>query len=290
MNKIKSVVVLLAVLVLASMTSCKKEGVYTPTKKIQRVYASSFYASKHVVESWDWDDNLLESIDYYYSSGTLYRTEDFTYDGNRLIRVDDYAGLCYTTYEYDGSHLKSSNFYRRNNLEIAASYTYSENKLSQMVITYYNHLKGGQSEFAYLPFSAELNKAIDKCFAKASADNMEKRVMTLTLQFTWDGENIIKIVSKEDNTTVTIGLQYDNKKNPLQGFHCLKSEMTDEYNPAGIHSKNNITAMVFYYSSGSDVLITYTYQYDTDGYPTMVLEQNSTDLFNYQNTTYYEYE
>lgn len=290
MNKIKSVVVLLAVFVLASIVSCKKEGVYSPSKKIQRVYASSFYASKHLTESWDWDDNLVESIDHYYATGTLYRTENFTYDGNRLTRVDDYAGSCYTTYEYDGSHLKSSNFYRRNNLEIAASYTYSGNKLSQMVITYYNYVKNGEPEFAYLPFSAELNKAIDKCFAKVSADNMEKRVMNLTLQFTWDGENISKIVSKEDASTVTIGLQYDNKKNPLQGFHCLKSEMTDEYNPAGIHSKNNITAMVIYYSSGSNDVITYTYQYDSDGYPLIVSEKNSSDLFDYQITTYYEYE
>lgn len=289
MNKIKTVVVLLAIFALASMASCTKEGVYNPTKKIQKVYMSSYYSSKHLVESWNWDGNHLESIDQYDAIGNLYRTENFTYEENRVTRVDNYANSCYTSYEYDGNYLKSSNFYRGDDLVITASYNYGGNKLSQMVITYYNYKKNDQPELAYLPFSTELNEAIDKCITQVSANSIEKRTMVVTFQFTWDGDNVNQIISKVDNVVATIALQYDDKKNPLKGFHSLLSDMADDYNPSTLFSKNNITTMVISYSPNDNDARAYIYEYNISGYPTKVSELTSDNVFDYQKVTYYEY-
>lgn len=289
MNKAKTIVVLLAVLVSSFMISCTKEGVYNPTKKIKKVYLSSFYYPKFLAESWNWDGNHLESIDHYDATGNLNWTENFTYEENRVTRVDNYANSCYTSYEYDGNYLKSSNFYRGDDLEISASYTYGENKLIQMVVTYNNYKKRDQPDLAYLPFPTELNEAIDRCVTKASANSIEKRTMVLTFQFTWDGDNISQIVSTSDNVVITIALQYDDKKNPLKGFHSLKSEMSDDYCPATLFSKNNITTMVISYSPTDNDARAYIYEYTISGYPTKVSELTSDNVFDYQKVTYYEY-
>ena len=172
---------------------------------------------------------------------------------------------------------------------ITASYTYGGNKLSQMVITYYNYKKSNQPESAYLPFSTELNEAIDKCVTKLIANSIEKRTMVVTFQFTWDGDNVNRIVSTVDDVVATIALQYDDKKNPLKGFHSLLSDMDDDYSPATLFSKNNITTMVISYSPTDNDARAYIYEYNIGGYPTKMSELTSDNVFDYQKVTYYEY-
>lgn len=118
MNRFKTFTLLLGVLLIASTTSCTKEktGVYSPKKKIQRVYHSSPNTEKYLEQVWKWGDKTLESIDYYSSNGYFGWTENFTYKENRLDRIDVYVDKEYAIFTYNDNSLKSINYYRENNL------------------------------------------------------------------------------------------------------------------------------------------------------------------------------
>ena len=197
MKRFRPVAMLLALFVVASMTSCTKEGVYAPKEKIKRMYVSSTYTEKYLSQSWNWDGKLLKSINHYSSNGTLSWTEDFTYDGKRLVRVDDFIGSEYTTYEYDGKYLKNANYYYRGNLDATANYEYSNGKMSKMTITNYDSKSRGTGhlESSYLPFQTEVVKACNKCLTKLQSNNLEKALDMVIYQFTWEGNNVSKVVA-----------------------------------------------------------------------------------------------
>lgn len=286
MKRFRLVAMLLALCVLASVSSCKKEGVYTPSEKIKRVYASSTYNEKHLTQSWEWDGKLLESINHYNSDGSLGWTENFSYDGKRLHRVDNYIGSQYTAYVYDGKFLKAANYYYMNELEATANYTYTNGKLLEMEVMYFdskakanNHLR---PSFVFLP--EEIAETVDKCVAKLRPDNQEKGIETINYQFLWEGDNVIKVIASEDGEIVVITLQYDKKNNPTKGFHSLYSEFDE--NPVLYYSKNNVTKMIITYPDGENYMDNITYQYNSNDYPTMRIENDG----DYQFITYYEYE
>lgn len=287
MKRFKPMAMLLGMLVLASLSSCTKEGVYTPKKKIQRVYYSSTYTDKYLSQSWDWDGKLLEAINHY-SGGNLSWTENFSYDGNRLVRIDDYLSSEYITYAYDGKQLKSADYYYKGNLELSTAYTYANGKLSKMVITEYGSKKSEKDrrlQNMNMPFQSEVVEVVSKFMAKAAASRMEKDFYIVSLQFTWDGDNVSKMIENEDGIMRTVTLQYDTKINPLKGFHNLFSDVDGDFLN---WSKNNVTKMIVARSGEDNHVITFTYQYNSDDYPTMVIQRDADE--DYQYTTYYDYE
>lgn len=288
MKKSRPIALLLGVLILASMTSCTKEGVYTPKKKIQRVYFSSTNTDKYLCQSWDWDDNLLEAINFYSSSGSSNGTENFSYDGKRLIRVDDYLNSEYTTYDYDGKNLKSANYYYKNALEVTATYDYSDGKLNKIVLTEYGGWKfAGEChmQLSYLPFTKDFAEVITKIRAKVAEYNSSKSIYVLNLQLTWSGDNISKIVATTSEGRIgTVTLQYDSKNNPFKGFlHLYSFDVLGDVEGGDLFmSKNNITSAISSFE-GENYVFNFNYQYDGDDYPTMRIDPDS------QSIHYYEY-
>ena len=293
MNKLKPAAILLGVLVLTSLSSCKKEekeGVYTPKMKIQRVYNASTYTEKYLSQSWNWDGKLLKSIDHYWSGGSLSWTEDFTYESKRLVRVDDYVNSEYVTYSYDGNHLKSAEYYYKSSLASSTAYTYDNGKLSKMVVTDYGSKKSKKDSHlqnSVLPFQSEVVEVVSKFMAKASANRTEKDIDVFTLQFTWDGDNVSKITVTLEGYLASAALQYDSKNNPLKGFHNLYSDI-DEVEGMLNWSKNNVTKMIVTESDGENEVIDYTYQYNDNDYPTMAIQRYADEA--YQITKYFDYE
>lgn len=293
MKKFRVFTIVLGALVMASMVSCTKDGVYNPKKKIQRTYYSSPYTNKYMATSWNWDGNLLESINYYNSSGSLSWTENYTYDGKRLIQVDDYMDSEYTTYEYDGKNLKTANYYRNNALKVTAAYTYADGKLSKVILTGYGSKSKEESllNSSFLPFPKEVTEALDKGMTKAMANNTAK-IVTATLSLTWSGNNVSKILGTEEGDIVTMTFQYDDKTNPLKGylnlynFILLEDDGLEEGNLN--FSENNITNMMWSYLDGENEIVKFTYQYDNDGWPTMRIRQYDDDSES-QYIDYYEY-
>ncbi len=287
MNRFKLFTILMGVLIVASMTSCNKDGVYTPKKQILRMYNSSTISDKHMTQAWDWDGKLLKSIDFYTSSGSLDWTENFTYKSNRLIRVDDYLNSEYTTYEYDGKFLKSANYYSRNALEATTNYAYEKGKLVKVTVTYYDAKSKAESHLAssMMPFPVDVMNVINKVTTKVLADKSQKDVSVVNWELTWTGDNITKMVGTSNGVINTIALQYDDKNNPTKGFQDLYAfEMTDNLT---LFSKNNITNLVLTYSDGENLVINYSYQYDDQGYPTMRIGNYVDD--DYQWIDYFEY-
>ena len=292
MNKFKSFTILMGALILVSMTSCtkEKEGVYTPKKKIQRVYYSSTYTNKYLSQLWNWDGKLLKSIDYYWSGGIDW-TADFTYDGKRLERVDDYLNSEYVTYAYDGKYLKAASYYYRGNLEATTAYSYADNKISKMVITYYDSKKSMEKRHlfdAMLPFQQEVAEVADKFMDKVATNETLKSLETFTWQLTWDGNNVSKVSLTVEGYIATATMQYDDKNNPFKGFHDLYTDVDDDEGILFSLSKNNITKMIVNYSDGDTFITNFTYQYNSDDYPIMRILRDSDDP-DYQSTYHYEY-
>lgn len=289
MNKFKTFTVLLGVLLMASMTSCKKDGVYTPSKKIQKVYKSSTYLPKHLTQVWNWNDDLLNSIEHYTIIGIVSGTEKFTYNDKRLVRIDDHDGAEYTIYSYEGNRLKSVDYYYHDILRATAAYEHSGGKVSKATLTYYHGFKkNGDSHLmsSFLPFADEIAEVTDKCLAKV-VDN-EKKVRVVDIQFTWDGNNVSKMVATVDDETTIVTMQYDTKNNPQRGFMSLFYWELDEVENGDMYySKNNVSSMHFIYSDDDIEEMTFIYQYDNDNFPTMRTRQYADD--NNMDVTYYEY-
>ena len=295
MNKFRTIALLLGMLVMASMTSCTKEkdGVYTPKKKIQKVYDSWLNTEKYLDQSWDWDGDLLKAINHYDSGENLMWTETFSYDGNRLVRVDDSNGPEYTLYDYDGKKLKSANYYVGSELEATATYSYSDGKLNKIVLTGYEDAKSASErklQSSYLPFSTEILEVIDKIRSNIVERSLGKENYVMELQFTWSGDNVSKIVATYDDEIQPVTFQYDTKNNPHKGFLGVYSFDPGEEIQEGymFMSKNNITKVTLCMDDEKeDDIIIFAYQYDEDDYPTTLVRWSYDSA---DHVTYYEYE
>lgn len=294
--KTNIIVLLLGMAFLAAMPSCNKDqaGVYSPKKKIQRIYGASSSTTKHLQSIWDWDGNLLESIDHYSSSGGLSWTESFTYDGKRLFRVDDYANAEYVLYEYDGNNLKSASYFYRNNIEAIATVTYSDKKISRITQTYYDSKNNDKASRHLNPlaalFPSHVYDALEKGMKDFETSRQGEGIYTIIWQFTWSDDNIVRLFGSTGNESMTVSFQYDSKNSVLKGFldlYALVDDDLDSYVEAGCYSKNNVVKMICSYSDGDVDVLNLNYQYDKNDYPTMVTR--SYDGSSYTSMTYYEY-
>ena len=279
MKRFVYLTIVLGVLFVAFMASCTKEGIYNPEKKIQRVYNDDTYTIKYLSQIWNWDGKLLKSIYHYSSSGDLSYTEAFTYEGGRLIRVNDYRHLEYATYDYDGSVLKTYNYYKNNQLSSTLNFTYDGRKVSQVVYTVFGDKEAEKHLTAPLP--AAIRERMDVLAAKADAT---KGLRVITYQFTWTNGNLTGIVGTAGDEKVTFTLTYDNKENPFKGY--LNLDGTKD--PVYFYSKNNVTQFKENYLNGDNDIYNFSYQYDSDGYPTKAIRTRAGS--EYSHATYYVYD
>ena len=87
----KKLSLLLALFALAlSFTSCDKEGVYNPNKKISKSYLDTS-EGKQLTSTWNWDGKLLRTIDYHdLISGEIAYTNIFSYnDKDQIVSISD---------------------------------------------------------------------------------------------------------------------------------------------------------------------------------------------------------
>lgn len=127
----KTILTLAILALLASISSCtkEKEGVYSPEQKIQTVYLDIkgyqegeivYLTPKYKSEDWTWNDNSLVRIDYYelaYYYGEdsdttvsqLAFTQFFSYDkGDRLTKSEILGEMnMVATYTYDGNYIET---------------------------------------------------------------------------------------------------------------------------------------------------------------------------------------
>jgi len=80
--------ILIGLLLLSAFYACEKSnlGEYNPKAKIEKVYDES--DGRYLLEQWQWDGDMLKSIDYFRKSGNLDYSQNYLYDGKRLSRIE----------------------------------------------------------------------------------------------------------------------------------------------------------------------------------------------------------
>ncbi len=306
-------VILLVLMAVSGLVfvSCKKEGIYSPKNKIDKIYYSAnttneIYENgrwiveanaetpKHLSEVWNWDGKLLKSIAYYSSTGALNYTERYEYDGKRLVSITLEDGDRYViNYEKD----KISSIILFANSQKAASFVFTHDKEKVSKITFTDHgvwLKGKNkclpiSTFRFFIPSADM-QSFDKMI-KNVYDKMGTRdiIDTYDMLFEWDGNNVSKMTYVAGADTYKTEYTYDNKLNPYYGLFNFNELAYDQ-----VLSKNNVVRSI-----GSDPDNNYderNYIYTYDGKRPTMEASSSVDVYDnghrrntYSYVYYYEY-
>ncbi len=264
-------------------SSCNKDGVYNPGKKISKITTNKVVTydydeesnSSSVIQDYVWEKNQLKQIIHksIESDGNVWTwTEDFSYDKtDRLIRVEDKENGEYTTYEYDGDNLSKVCQYSDGFKSVEYNLTYKESKLSEIECmefdSYYyateRENKMNPLELACSPEIAEM-VAADIALKEETQPRQKLDVEIYTISFEWDGDNIEKCIwtYPSYNERYEYLLSYDDKINPFAGFFGLYFD--NSYDDYYIYkNKNNIIKMT---QIGSTWQSEYTYTY-TGKYP-----------------------
>ena len=279
---------------IASLVSCQKEkaGVYSPKKKIQRIYYALSGEEKEPFQHWEWDGDRLNSITHYadYDWKSDIWIESFTYENNRVSRVDNYPYSEYITYNYDGDHLKTATMYYENAIACTWAISYDGNHISKMAGTFYDMKKGAHLRLNPLShlLPPDISAHVIKCEQQMAQQRQENDTFTLTLLLTWTDDNISKIVYTGDGEYTELQLQYDDKKCPWYGFlGSLENYSVNLYMGHTSFTKHNLTSMIITEDYYSDT-IRYAYQYDKDKYPVFQTMYYTYDIDDKQ-ILYYEY-
>lgn len=271
----KNVFKFLTILAIGSFmfASCNKDGVYTPKKKVSKVYNQSSGGDKYLSETWTWDKNLLSKIEY--GSGSY--VQRFEYDGKQLIKITDTYGD-YWTFTYDGSKIIKSEYTEEKALSASIEYTHDGKKIISMITTYYNDSKKARQAVKYM--THVLFPEVETLIADEPA--VKGVSSTVTTTFEWDGNNIAKLThSSIYNSTVYTSTftysEYDSSLNPWLGY--IDGE--------GLNlSKNN--PLKGTYQSTTGTVSEFSYTYTLDGkYPTEVKEYDKSGAL--ESTTFIEY-
>jgi len=266
-------VILLVLMAVSGLVfvSCKKEGIYSPKNKIDKIYYSAnttneIYENgrwiveanaetpKHLSEVWNWDGKLLKSIAYYSSTGALNYTERYEYDGKRLVSITLEDGDRYViNYEKD----KISSIILFANSQKAASFVFTHDKEKVSKITFTDHGVWLKGKNKCLPIST--------------------------------GNNVSKMTYVAGADTYKTEYTYDNKLNPYYGLFNFNELAYDQ-----VLSKNNVVRSI-----GSDPDNNYderNYIYTYDGKRPTMEASSSVDVYDnghrrntYSYVYYYEY-
>ena len=287
--------------------ACNKEGVYTPKKKISTVYyQKAGEEQKELLETYQWDGNKLTSRMFKCSVLSQY-SDDFevvpTYDGKRIVRVDETISGDYVEYIYEGK-LLSKLSYHSGEYYSEATVEHKDGKISRIFIPGKSRSDNG-NKFLSLFLSPDEITSIDKALQKTGKSLISRDVELL---YTWEGDNVSEITLNGyyDNGAVVLCYEYkykyDNMLNPLAVNWSDLGSQTEVYLYAAESkmlsmSKNNISqinstqSILNPYTEG-DTTLTQTsvsnISYEYEGkYPVKATHTNKDG--NITETYYYEY-
>ena len=280
MKNFRSILILALVATFAfAFTSCHKDGVYNPSKKISRVFYQYPGGNKILQGTFIWNKNKLEKIDYGDGDIAYYK-----YDGNQLssIALDGEV----INFKYDGSKLSKIEIIYDGQMEESIVVTHDGNKISKIVITEYD-VDYANYERSIMRKTSNLKGILPA----ATCDNIAKKLIldhkkglkssdSYTIEFKYDGKNIAEERWVEYGATYTY--TYDKSNNPFFG---LFGEVNGSDYVDFLESKNNIEKVGCSYNGGYDE---FTYEYSYDGkWPT---ERRRIEDNNIGETYFYEYE
>lgn len=300
----KSVLALVALTFLFS--ACNKDGVYAPKKKITAVYYQKAGSEqRELLESYHWDGNKLNCKLFRGGVHNPYSGIDYeitpTYDGKRIIRVDENYSGDYVDYQYNGK-LLCKLIYHSGNDFVEAPVEHKDGKISKISIPAKTISKDCLEKFLGIILPQNDIQYFNLLLQKAPK---ELSSIGAELLFSWDGDNVAECTFNlhfpEGITNKVVSkYKYDDMKNP---FHinwanfgteieiisntnfCIGQTMSENNI---VQIDNEITTLL---SSGStlinyNVINNISYEYDGK-YPVKAIrtyESSGT-----KGTFYYEY-
>jgi len=274
------------------MTSCQKDGVYNPNKKISKVFYQYSGSGKYLAQTWTWDKNNLSRITY--NGGDFVR---FDYDGKRVSKITDNEGWGTTRFTYSGSKLDKID-YSSEEVNIVYKPVYKGSKMEKVTITLtyldwdpwdYAPQKAIVENLTWQIFMPE--QMMEKNEAKLKSSQQSRKsgnTETFNITYTWKGDNITKMVfegTDEDGKLYTDTYEYkeyDKSKNPLYGL-LYGGEIIV------LESKNNPKKMTNTESGGYYSETEYSYRCNGK-FPEEITRTMTVGKNTYTLTTYYEYE
>lgn len=219
-----------------------------------------FSASLIVLTSCSNDDdsnnvstaNLLKEATYI--EGSYTSSSKITYDGNKIVQI--VAGSDKTVYTYTGSLItKEEEFAGGNNIDSKVEYSYENNKLKTSVST---EISGSETYKSKNVYTHNSDGTVNYISYNV---NVTTGVETLSSsgKYTFLNGNVVKI---EDEAGYSSTYEYDTKNNPTKNILGFDELMDQEF------SVNNIVKRTSTYNGTNPSIITYEYDYNTDGYPT----------------------
>ena len=264
-----------ALAILCLMSACsEKEGVYSPKKKIAKVYQASTYiygyhddvsdswfydtnsSPKTLAEDWTWDGSKLSKITIYETGNVTSKGEvadiiTFTYDGKQVTRIEGYDQ--YMTISYDESKLKQVQIFDKedNELEGAMEFVHDGKKITKINVTI------NDEDLVKSPSAMNLQKVLfrgilptidqaDRVVAamdKVVKSNGTKAQRTIPVELTWTGDNVTGISMNLMGMTMSGTYVFDNKNNPYQNFLFSIIGMMEDGSMI-VFNKNNVTKAV----------------------------------------------
>lgn len=285
MKKLKFYLVPILALIVsaATFTACEKDdaGYFNPDKKISKIYSQDLGEPKFIDQEWIWDGNLLDSINYF-ETNVKTGWEKFTYEDNRLVKVTD-SYEYYSVFTYNDKYYSKIEYFNPDGTLLAdLTFTYLDDKVSNMVYTTYVTTKHTYTMLQRGVLGKMLPKtAMEEFIKKAvSQENLSKAIINTAI--TYSGENIATYTMGEYTLTLS---EYDTKMNPFNKFFPF--ETYNEDTTPEVFSVNNPGQMNSVIGSFS-VPTTYLYTYDGE-YPIEVVQTTSMGAVNVSTTIFIEY-
>ena len=261
------------------LSSCQKDGVFNPKKKISKI-SIQIEGEKEIVvtEVWTWDKDKLMGNGY----------AKFEYDGEQLSKIvlNPYT---YTKCIYKGNKLDKMETYSTygsyNTLVSANIFEYKGSKMSKIIVEDYSPNNKSTEVKTINPLQFVLPQQLSEGIMEhIQMEKDEKGTSSYTISLTWNKDNIEKMVTeKKSNGTLitqTKAYTYDNKKNPFYGLLY----------PNPTSSKNNVIKETSTSSEGktqyTESVYSYTYK---DNYPIERKTTINTAIGPYTLIQYYEY-
>ena len=284
----------MCVVVIAMFSACNKEpeGVYNPSKKIQKIYNVENNV-KELAEVWHWNGDLLTSFDQYY--GMDFYTTTFSYDDmNRLIAMDNVSSHSECT--YDGKKIQKIVITSDDVVLGTYEFEHKGNKISKIKMNVdlgWEDLDWDKMgminplRFLVPEICSTVESAMKKCSKDAKGED-------ITLILKWSGNNVktidVSYTGYFGMVSETVEITYDNKINPTYG---LLAQLSTDAVANLFVNKNNPLSIVTRVMGSVYNNATYTYEYE-DNYPVKVtcvdVEDPGTTYENTEtSTTIYEY-
>lgn len=271
----KCKLIAIAVLIIVTITSCYKEGVYLPEKKIvavsvatttkivqnygQRSESTPVTVGPFRTEDWHWGKKLLESIDFLDTLGNIVEQANFKYKGKHIVRIDNMSGDCYSEFTYDGKFYEKKVIGKiewHKNGEVVTTVELVRNDdgiVTQVEVTNTKDIANDVIIKGILSMVIPEPLIVEDIVCQNGLKGSGQSVTTV--KFTWTGNNITQMDQETSGgSSRTYTYTFDNKINPTKGLY----EFSDGWGFDMLNENNKLTSTYMYH----DKSYTTTYEYD----------------------------